>query len=59
MLILLLVIVHVFAVPDVLPGSNVTVPLNFGDVCQSRYLYPDGYSLGEQSSFFFFFFCFF
>ncbi len=38
------------SVPLVLPGSNVTNPLNFGDICQSRYLYPPGYALGEDLS---------
>lgn len=43
---LMLVGALVTAVPDVLPGSNVTVPLNFGPLCQDRYLYPQGYALG-------------
>jgi hypothetical protein len=43
---LVLVGVLVTSVPDVLPGSNVTVPPNFGALCQQRYLYPQGYSLG-------------
>ncbi len=45
----LLVGALVSAVPDVLPGSNVTVPLNFGALCQTTYLYPQGYALGASS----------